>query len=300
MRIYNVQPNLAVWAAGNFSVGQRCSDVGGANAYQCITGGNSTAAPSGQGSSINNGGGAVFKWLSLIDFTSLPACISNLYYTLGAGGTNSGLLQSITIYNWNNGTLTSSVGAVNWLSYGPINSNGFSTTITVAAGEGWNATTSDAMYFNPAKGCSFQMASTGTGSIGWYIAVNNTYIDSWQFYDGNPASTSGANGNIIVVCATASVTVKNCVFDATGHMVYFPGTMSVIENCFLRGRQTIQSGGTPTWPVKWDVNANGAAVNCTAFGSSASTANGACEHIHEPEWECWIGFRDQLCSVRFP
>src|SRR5579871_4797709 len=73
-QIKNIHFGLSAWSNKVFGPGARCSNAG--NAYQCITGGSSTAAPTGTGSSINNGGAAVFKWLSAIDFTTPQAWIN--------------------------------------------------------------------------------------------------------------------------------------------------------------------------------------------------------------------------------
>jgi len=51
----------AAWSNSTYTVGQRCT----ANQYlyQCVTPGSSTAAPTGTGANINNGGTAVFNWV---------------------------------------------------------------------------------------------------------------------------------------------------------------------------------------------------------------------------------------------
>jgi hypothetical protein len=66
--------NALPWAAGTFRTGQRCTNA--EQAYECIIPGMSTGAPIGRAGTINNGGAAVFKWSSVVDFSSLAAWVA--------------------------------------------------------------------------------------------------------------------------------------------------------------------------------------------------------------------------------
>jgi hypothetical protein len=62
----NIYVGLAAWTNHTFVLGERCSNAG--NAYQCITAGTSTAAPTGTSSNVvTSKAAAVVGTLELAD-----------------------------------------------------------------------------------------------------------------------------------------------------------------------------------------------------------------------------------------
>jgi len=93
----NIHTGLAAWSNHSFALNEACSNAG--NAYRCTTAGSSTAAPTGTGTGINNGGVAVFKWLSTYgasDYSTIDAWVTSIPGTLAQA--YEGLI-------WNNGDI---------------------------------------------------------------------------------------------------------------------------------------------------------------------------------------------------
>jgi hypothetical protein len=170
----NIHAGIVAWASGSFTVGQDCSS--GGNAYRCITAGSATAAPTGTGSSITVAGGAVFKWLSAIDYTSWQTALAALPSTF---------TQPINWIPWNHGevTLTGGTAANLWLSGLTTDAVNF-LTIRPAPGESICDNPGPLGYY-PARGVAlksvdyaFPILRIGipfTQVIGMQFKTTNTY-----------------------------------------------------------------------------------------------------------------------------
>jgi hypothetical protein len=199
--ISNIHFGLNAWASGSFALGQRCSNAG--NAYQCTTAGSSTVAPTGTGAGINNGGAAVFKYLSSIDYTTLQAWANALPATL---------TQPVVASLWNDAPYTTTAGAYFLVLSGNVTTASNNITIQPAPGEGF-ATTLAAnpalpLAFNSANGVSFVLPAAGVGGINYFlISDDNVVIQGIQFQDPNP--TSGST----IIQPTQNCLVSGCIFD---------------------------------------------------------------------------------------
>ena len=258
----NVHPGLNPWAAGSYVLGQRLSS--GSGAYQCTTPGNSTAAPTGFGTGINNGGVAVFKYLSNIDYTSLQAAANAIMNTYAVGG----LTANQVVLNWNDTPLTAPLnGAI--LQYYGIASNGFTTTFTCAPGESFrDSPGGNPLTFSAAAGVSFDAPATGAesnASLYVYINVANVIFDGLQLRNLNPTGDT-ASGDILIGIDTSGVnfTFQNGILDGRS-LLYFTTTNCSVFNSLLVNEQT-NNPAAPQWPIKYDVNATGKIVNCTCVG----------------------------------
>ncbi len=251
--ISNIHYNLAAWSAGLFNTGQRCASSG--NAYQCVVAGSSSVAPSGTGTSINNGGTAVFKWLSPVDFTDLQTWANALPATL---------TQAVAAQLWNNGPITTTTGTPFLTLTGHTTSAVNNITITAAPGESFSGNgssaggfssgyssgysggngagggfssgfssgfsgggsggasgSSGALAFNASAGVAFVLPSSGVGGIN-YVALldNNVVVSGLQFQDPNAASGS------TILQTAQTCTVQNCIFDGYGQ----DGGASIIDS----------------------------------------------------------------------
>lgn len=249
---FNVHYNLAAWTSSTFTMGQRCSS--GGNAYQCITAGSSTAAPTGTSSSINNGGAAVFRWLSAIDFTSLAAWANTLPTILAF---------NYVVLLWNNGAITTTVNTP-FLVINSILTNGYYILITCAPGESIRDHYGP-LAWNASNGVAFQAPSSGTETGGqyFYIGVDNVIFDGLQYQDLNSTATTGGftmNGNNGVV--------RNCIIDS--YIQFFTNTANVqVYNSLIINRYTTSSQGS--WPFKFDINATAGRVDsCTFIGQNVT------------------------------
>ena len=264
MITFNVQPNLSAWTNHSFVLGERCSNA--SNAYQCTTPGSSTAAPTGTGSSINNGGVAVFKWLSAIDYTSMSAWAT----AMQTAYSGSGLPDNLTVYNWANGVVNPGLN-VAWWDYSGIASNGHTTLITAAPGESF-ADTPGQLIYTSTDGVAFDTPSTGTESLTPALAnigVNNTTVSRLQFRNLNPQAQSTGSGNTIFNIGGANCSILGCILD--GYEICYTGATGVFFlNNLIYSRLTAQPG--TLWPIKWDLAATGGAVNNTCIGSNGSGA----------------------------
>jgi hypothetical protein len=252
----NIHPNLSAWANGTFALGNRVSNAG--NAYQCITAGSSTGAPTGTGGNINNGGAAHWKWLSAVDFTSLQAWWNSLPATL---------TDNVVSLSWNNGTVTCPASTFFFDGQG-VTAGSFSVTIGCAPGESFRDT-AGALAFNTANGVSFTAPATGTTNLYWFLQCDNVIIDGWQLK--NPNSTSGA----IMLCGSsgnAGLALRNCLLDgfpqlaSASPFVYAPGLNATLVNTLIVDR------GTAYRFVDWDTTASGSAVNCTAVAVNGNSS----------------------------
>lgn len=186
----------------------------GGNAYQCITSGTSTSAPTGAGSAINNGGTAVWKWLSAVDFTSLASWSGSIPATL---------TQPYVALLWNNGSITTSAG-VAWLNLsGHTTSASNSITVTPAPGESFRSPGTGALAFSASAGVNFIAPSSGVGNVNYFSASDNfVTIDGIQIQDPNP--TSGST----LIQTSSGTTVQNCIIDGYGQ----PSGATIIQAGF--------------------------------------------------------------------
>lgn len=218
--VSNLHFGLSAWSAGAFTAGQRCSNVG--NAYQCTASGNSTLAPTGQGSSIISGG-ATFKWLSAIDYTTFQTWANALPATF---------TQPAQLLVWNDGPITTTASVPlltlsghttspsNNITIQPAPGEGFANTgappvdpfatdfTTAFGGNGASGTPgSIPLAFNSAAGASV-ILPTGFGGINYIsISDSNVVILGLQFQDPNP--TSGAT----ILQPGANFVAQGCIFD---------------------------------------------------------------------------------------
>jgi hypothetical protein len=196
----NIHYNLTAWASGSFTVGNRRST--GGNAYQCITAGTSTVAPTGTGSSINNGGTAVWKWLSAIDYTSLASWSVSIPSTL---------TQPYVALLWNNGSITTTSG-VAWLNLtGHTTSASNNITVTCAPGESFrNNSVGLPLAFSTTTGVNFLAPASGVGNVNYFnIDDNFVVFDGLQVKD--PNATSGST----LIATSTGLTIQGCVIDGT-------------------------------------------------------------------------------------
>lgn len=259
--VFNIHYGLSAWASGSFTQGQRCSASG--NAYQCTTPGSSSAAPSGTGGSINNGGTAVFKYLSAIDFTSLQ----NWANAMPATQTVNYLVQL-----WNNGVITTSLNTA-FMQY-TATAGSFSTVITPAPGEGLTGNVTAAGAWNPANGVAFDCPASGTESGGLlynYLNTNNVTFSGLQFRDLNASAGAlmfGTQANV------SNLLLTDCILDGYNFMYNGSGTSGCgLTNCLMINRQTSPAD----FPVKWEVTStSGFMVNCVAVGVGGGAQCMAC------------------------
>lgn len=264
MITYNIQANLSVWTNHTFSAGERCSDAAGSNAYQCTTPGPSTVAPSGTGSAINNGGIAVFKWLSPIDFTSTTTWNNALLTTF-----SSGLTDNVTTWVWNNGVFSVPVAFTSIMSIFSCPNNGFTLLFAAAPGESFrDKGPTNALAWNASNGVAFDIAA-GTEAGNQFIysdnQMNNLTFRGLQFRDTN---APGSNPETMAQPQGNNIIFEDCIFDGYWH-VQFIGNNCGLINCLFDNRCT-----TPlpaAFPIKWDTASTGAyLVNCTIISASSA------------------------------
>lgn len=269
-KIANVHYNLTAWASGTYSAKQRVSS--GGNAYQCIVPGASTAAPTGTGSSINNGGAAVWAWLSAIDYTSLTAW--------QADTTNYPLVltQPYEVHLWNNGgvSMTTTSGVPFFQLTGHTTSATNTITIKCAPGESLR----DGLFaggqlnFAQQLGVSFLAPASGSFSANWFEFDDaNVIIDGIQFRSPNAADASS-----VVAFGGAAARMQNCIVDgfgqASGSSVIGGNTVTgqlTLANCLIVDRQTNNAGTTFTHSYSACT-----VVNCTIVATTATSGVAAC------------------------
>lgn len=151
----NIHLNIAGWSNKTYAVGARVSNSG--NAYQCTTAGTSTSPPTGTGTGINNGGTAVWKFLSGIDYTTMQAWAND---TVRFPTT---LTAPILANPWNSGggPVVATLGTPILTLSGHTTSSSNTITIRPAAGESFQAvfqaTPTTPYAYNSANGVTFQL-----------------------------------------------------------------------------------------------------------------------------------------------
>lgn len=285
--VSNIHYNLVAWASGSFASGQRCSNA--SNAYQCVTSGTSTGAPTGTGSLINNGGSAVFKFLSSIDYTSLDAW---------SGAISTPLTQPVVGQLWNNGPITTTSG-VAFLSAltGHVTSATNTITITPAPGESFAdmLTTADPFTGDfpssfgggsgaaiplafSTNGVNFVLPATGVGGINYFnVQDDNVFLNGLQFQD--PNATSGST----ILLTNQNVTIENCIFDGygqTGGASLIEGTLTGASTCVFKMLNCLVVDRSPNASsgVSLDSNYNSVFANNTivAINAPASQSGIVC------------------------
>lgn len=261
----NVHYNLAAWSNATYALGARCSNAG--NAYQVITAGTSTVAPTGTGASISPGGAAAWKWLSAIDFTSL------LTWTAAFPTT---LTQPMVALLWNNGTATTTDGVAFMDLNGHTTSATNTITIKCAPGESFRDTLkggAGALAFNAAAGVSFTLPGTVNYTAYFYISDANVIFDGIQFLDPLTTSTSAI---MQAQAGTSLAALRNCIFDsagsANGVLIGNTGGYAA-SNCLFIDRQASATGG---YIFNLYIGHNTSAVNCTfvAIGDAGGGIQG--------------------------
>lgn len=256
---FNIQTNLNGWSPLTYVVGNRITS--GGNAYQCTFAGSSTSAPTGTGSAINNGGVAVFKWLSAADFTTLPAAIAALPSTF---------TQPITWAFWNNGTILTTGTSPFATLTGHTTTSTNNLTWTCAPGEGIRDALHGghtALAFNAAAGVSFTLPATNPGFHVDYFDIfdANVVFDGLQFQ--NPNATNGCSV-LAVEPAGAGFVARNCIFDYTAQagmtQLGFYAPSYVADNSLFADHQPVTGG-----EIGVKAEAAGAFVNCTAVAPNA-------------------------------
>jgi hypothetical protein len=264
--VSNIFYNLAPWASGTFVVGQRCSNAG--NAYQCSTGGTSTAAPTGTSSIINNGGTAVFQFLSAVNFTSLQAWANALPTTL---------TSSVVAQVWNTGPITTTAGTPFLTLSGHTTTPTNSITILAPPGDSFAAplfsNPAAPLNFNSAIGVTFILPATAGNTNYFQINDDNVTVGPYlQFQD--PLATS--NSAIIQFANLNAGAITGCLFSGFGQTNTAPvvtgGTQSTITNCLF-----IDNANVSTFGVTFYAYAtNTTFANCTfvAPNSPSNTCAG--------------------------
>lgn len=277
---FHVHYNLAAWTNHTFVLGERCGSFNAA--YECITAGTSTTAPSGTGSNIAPGGTAHFKYLSRIDFGSLQSWADAMPATQ---------TQNYTVYLWNNGEIVIATGANNVVDYDGKTAGSFTTLITCATGESFrdkgsltNPFSSDfstdfgagnAPVYNPVNGVAVRQPSGNTG-FGWYFNVANVTVDGVQCKNDNSSGT--ANTILNVNTGATNFTFRNFIADgyalpSDGEILYTPAVNTKLLNGFLYDRQP--TSASQSEPIKFDLDpCTGVVENCWIIAVNGATPNG--------------------------
>ncbi len=226
--------NAMPWAAATFSAGNRITNA--SKAYECINPGTSTAAPTGSGTSINNGGVAAFKYSSAVDFTDLNAW----------GTSNVGTLTSpIAAYVWNDQPSSKWDGTVNIT--GITTSPTADMTITAAPGESFSDNPTFPLGAPDSRRgvCLTQNTAAYTPTL----SVTSDYVTVSRLQVTNAAGGSGSGG--IDVSSKGTVHIKQNIICDNGHHdagplgVSGPGTnqvTAIIENNTLPWHGGISGG----------------------------------------------------------
>lgn len=232
----NVYYGLAAWASGSISTGALVS--AGGNAYVCASGGTTTAAPTGTGTNINNGGTATFNYISSVDYTDMQSAVD----AIPATPTQAYFVEVVVA----SGSITTSPGT-------PILTvSGHSTTstnsITIRAKSGYSfrdflfANGGSALAFNASNGSAIVLPS-GTGGINYIVLQDDfTTFDGFQVQDPNSASSS------TIIQTNANAVIQNCIFDGysqadgafmlQGALTGATSSTLTIRNCLIIDRGT--------------------------------------------------------------
>jgi hypothetical protein len=233
-----VHLGIAGWSNATYSAGARRSNAG--MAYQCTTGGTSTSPPTGAGTGINNGGVAIWKSLSQIDYTTLAA------WAADTAALPATLTKPALALLWNDSTVVATLGTrILWLT-GHTTSSTNTITVKPAPGESFQsvyvAAPTTAYAYNAANGVALQLPASGVGGIN-YIQLDDSWVtlDGIQFKD--PNSTSGST---IIGGTGSNNTIKHCIIDGFGQagapIVSLDGNNPTITNSLIIARNTSASG----------------------------------------------------------
>lgn len=259
MITFNVYYGLNAWTNHTFVANEFCSNAAGTSAYVCVTPGPSTAAPTGNGTGINNGGIATFNFASIINYTSLQAWATDMFNTYGTPGQP----DNFTVEVWASAVIMMPMVTPSspYLGWGGISNNGFSTLIRAYPGFSFRDA-KNALTWNASNGVAFDAATgTQTGGQYFYINVPNTTLQGLQFRDTNVDAGSAAG---MLNLAGAGCVARDCILDGYDQ-VYMPFNNSGLVDCLVANRCTQPLSGS--WPVKWDTPATGAfAEGCVFAG----------------------------------
>jgi hypothetical protein len=228
--VSNIHLNIAGWARKTYAIGARVSNAG--SAYQCTTPGISTAPPTGTGSGINNGGTAVWKYVSGIDYTTMQAWADDrTRFPLGGGAP-----IVATLWNSGPGPVVATLGTPILTLSGHTTSNVNTITIAPAAGESFQAAYVAAPItpyaYNPANGVAFQLppankiVTVGSGAS-FTDATGNIWTISTAGLVGGQAFENGAlpNGqfssNVVKIALIGQIVWQN---NSGGDWYYWSGT----------------------------------------------------------------------------
>jgi hypothetical protein len=257
MITFNVYYGLNAWTNHTFVANEFCSN--GGNAYVCITPGPSTAAPTGTGTGINNGGIATFNFESVVNYASLQAWATDMFNTYGTPGQP----DNFTIETWASAVITMPMVTPSspYLGWGGVSNNGFSTLIRARPGFSFRDA-KNALTWNASNGVAFDAATgTQTGGQYFYINVPDTTLQGLQFRDTNVDAGSAAG---MLNLAGANCVVRDCILDGYDQ-VYMPFNNSGLVDCLIANRCTQPLTGS--WPVKWDTPSTGGfAEGCVFAG----------------------------------
>lgn len=255
----HIHSGLSAWTSATYSIGQRRSNSG--NAYEVTTGGSSTSAPTGTGSAINNGGVAVWKWLSAINYTSIQA------WRDAWPGT---ITQDLIGLVWNDAVITP-VAGVNVLYSLWIDMAGFTATLKPAPGESFRDKGPNIpLAYDQTKGVSILLPN-GVGATNYFdIFSPNFTIQGLQIKD--PLSISEST---IIFPEPGAFNFKllDCIIDgysqAAGADLFPIGDTATIVNTLFVDRQPANSNNIPIHP-----QGSGATIlNCVSV--AINTQNGA-------------------------
>jgi hypothetical protein len=252
----NIHVGLAGWSNATYTVGQRRSN--GGNAYQVTTEGTSTSPPTGTGTGINNGGIAVWKWLSAVDYTTIQAWYTAIVTTL---------TQPVIGLVWNDGVITAIAGTAMLIMNGSkVTTSTNTITLKPAPGEGFQdkfaAAPTTAFAYNNANGVSIELPATGAGPTS-YIEIDDNFVtlQGIQSKDLNSISASkmiggsGTNlhidqciiegfsqaGGASLIGTTASTWLTNC-------LIVDDVANNLIQNSSNVGAVAGSPGTPPTLP----------------------------------------------------
>lgn len=272
----NIHVGLAAWSNHTFTLGERCSNAG--NAYQCITAGTSTSAPTGTSSDVDNGGAAHFKWLSAINYTTLQAWSDAILATL---------TQPVIGLVWNDGAITTTSGVPVLDISGHVTTSTNTITLTTATGESLRDHAGTAWAVNTTLGVTIDLPATGVGGVN-YININNpnVVINGIQFRDSN----SGSGSTILNTTAVDNVKLTGCILDGYAQtlgatMLSLFGTTFLATNCLFIDRQP----PTAIDPLVYgDTGATGKFVGCTFISTTANTDGPAIRWVNTTTNSCLV------------
>jgi hypothetical protein len=223
----NLHVGLAGWSNATYTIGQRRSN--GGNAYQVTTGGTSTSPPTGTGTGINNGGIAVWKWLSAVDFTTLQAWYTAIVTTL---------TQPVIGLVWNDAVITATAGTALLIMNGSkVTTSTNTITLKPAPGDGFQdkfvAAPTTAFAYNNANGVSIELPATGTGPTSYFeIDDNFVTLQGIQFKDLNSISASKMIGG-----SGTNLHIDQCIIEgfsqAGGASLIGTTGSTLLTNCLI-------------------------------------------------------------------